>query len=124
MVIWREARSTADSPRLFFSATRVAAPHSRLLQPLHVLTRVRIVNGVAHGRGSTSLRNAERYVAQGRAAWVTLGEVIRFLETDYRHRSALRAGDGFNPSGLALVDELRGVPFAGDVRKLLHVRTR
>lgn len=44
---------------------------------------IRILNP-AGGSGITSRRNAERYVAHGRAKWDG-NHAIRFIEADYRH---------------------------------------
>lgn len=88
--------------------------------PLLKSPRVKIENGVAGGNGWTSHRNAERYVAQGRARWTRPGQVIAFIESDYRHRAVVRAGDGYDvgTAGLAKDNELRAVPFVGSRRKL------
>ena len=79
---------------------------------------------IENRKGWTSLKCARRYVAQGRAVWVrTSGrKVIRFIESDYRHQSAMRvkAGDLYRAGkdGLARPDQIAGLPTTGQPERL------
>jgi len=51
---------------------------------------IKIANAVS-GHGRTSLKRAERYVRKGQAEWVKPGVLIRFVESDFAHKTAARA---------------------------------
>jgi hypothetical protein len=77
---------------------------------------IRIENPVS-GCGFTSKNRAQRFVAQGRAAWVEPGVSIRFTQSDHRHGSAQKSADATRywyqraaHTGMAQLAELANLP--------------
>jgi hypothetical protein len=77
---------------------------------------IQIENSVS-GQGQTSMKSAQRYIAQGRAAWARPNQSIRFVESDYRccaareSAAASRADyDRAAWSGMASLRELGNLP--------------
>ena len=75
----------------------------------------------------TTRNRAGRFVRDGRATWVEPGVSIRFVADHHAHRSAVLRALAYDPTRLGYdrIDrslterELRGLPFAGDVSRLL-----
>ena len=73
-----------------------------------------IENPAPGGARYTSSRNAERYVAKGRARFVRPNR-IRFIESDHRNQSAYRLSVvstdwGYDQRGRLLIKEIRHIP--------------
>ena len=75
-------------------------------------TKVRILNPATGGAVLTSSRNAEYYVASGRARW--RGKAIEFIETDFRHVavtvSVSASRRGYDEVGTMSLNQIRGIP--------------
>ena len=77
---------------------------------------IRIENPVSEC-AFTSKNRAQRFVAQGRAEWVQVGVLIRFIQSDHRHSSAQKSLDQTRywyeraaNTGLAQLAELANLP--------------
>lgn len=84
-----------------------------------------MLNPVSGLRTFISRRNAERYVARGRARWQ--GAALLFIEDDHSCVSAKRSAKldsqlAYDRIGRMTVDQLKGVPLLGDPSKLFHIR--
>lgn len=83
--------------------------------------RVNVLNA-ADGCGHIPLPQAKRFVREGRAEWV--GSSVRFLETDYRHQSAVACASRYEVThqgegvGMASFDAVKHLPVAGPAIKV------
>ena len=89
---------------------------------------IRIENP-AGGMGTVPAHRAKRYVASGRAQWEIYGVSIWLNESDHRTCSAVRTVadmgyDRASAGGLASQKAIRGLPVAGDVVKVVMLRSR
>ena len=80
-----------------------------------------MINPVSGKRTFIALRNAERYVARGRARWH--GDAIVFIEDRYDRAAAertvaLASACAYDRIGRMTMDQIAGVPVIGDITKL------
>lgn len=90
--------------------------------------KVRVLNPIAISQTYISRKNAERYVARGRARWEG-DRMIKFIEDSHDRRSAERAYQfesqrGYDRIGLMSVEQVAGLPTIGDPMKLFTLRGR
>lgn len=97
---------------------------------------VRILNHLPGGRAVCGHKHALRYLKQGRAV-LHAGtqkdpQVIRFIESDHRHKKAAftlaellqhRNYDHGARNGVASIEQIQGLPVAGDAWKALTLGT-
>jgi hypothetical protein len=84
-----------------------------------------VLNPVSGKRKFISPRNAERYVARGRARWHG-DTAIFFIEDDHCYASAKRSVEiasqlAYDRIGGMNFEQVRGLPMLGDVTKLFHI---
>jgi hypothetical protein len=84
--------------------------------------KIKVLNPVSGKRTFITRRNAERYVARGRARWHGNAS-IEFIEDSHdraaAHRSVVLASQpGYDRIGVMTVEQIAGIPVIGDISKL------
>lgn len=79
----------------------------------------------------TTRNRARRFIRDGRAEWIEINVSIRFVPSHHAHKSAQvsehemlmgRTAYAYDRIGRPLTrQELRGIPFVGDVQRLMLV---
>lgn len=90
--------------------------------------KIRVLNPVSGRVTFIPRRNAEKYVARGRARWHD-DRSIAFIMGTYDRNSAershaLASQAAYDRIGLMTVEQLAGVPVLGDPMKLFTLRKR
>lgn len=81
------------------------------------------IQNPANGQRYTSVRRAQKYVAEGRAVRVA-PDMIAFLDHDERHQRVVAGWLAERDGGIATRKMIQHIPVVGDITKLTVRRSR